>query len=320
MTAEVPEFRAGPRLWMQLIRHEWFYARSRQPELAALLLPSFAVSSPPSPEAGGWDPRTRTMTLAQELLRGRRWHLLLDILHHEMAHQVVTEAFGRRRDTMHGVAFARACELLEIATVDKPEMKDLEMPQEVPPIVRAVRQQLALSNSTSAREVVAALSRVQELTFRHNLALAESPNRLSHAHRLMDRPRKRWPRWTWAILHICEQLCQVRYIRWSLPDGKAVVELTGVSENLDLAEYLYHDLVQAGETLWRRHREDHQLPNNRRRLAFLGEQYVGLDRKVACQRQELEAKNALVLQPDPGLEAAFRKRHPRTCRRRSPAS
>ena len=54
------------------------------------------------------------------------------------------------------------------------------------------------------------------------------------------------------------------------------MELTGLPENLDLAESTYHYLLQAGEVLWRCHREKHQLSGSGKRNAFLIDLFLGL--------------------------------------------
>ncbi|MCK5799566.1 MAG: DUF2786 domain-containing protein [Deltaproteobacteria bacterium] len=178
--------------------------------------------------------------------------------------------------------------------------------------MRRIRGLLALSGSPNQHEAEAALARAQELALKHHIALSQTPDEARrYTHRLLDRPRKRWPRYTWVVLSTCEELHDVRYIRWATPSGASVVELTGTPEDLDLAEYTYHYLLHSGDAAWQHYREARGLENNRACLTFLQELFVAFDEKLARQRQEILASEALVFHPDPKLEAAFRERHPR---------
>ena len=311
MTDGIPCFQAGPRIWLQLLEHEWDYAREARRELTPLTRPSFALSAQMTRTLGRWNPETRTITLSDQLLQGRRWHLLISTVRHEMAHQVVSELFCGPPDTAHGPLFVRACALLGISPSATATLAELQEQREEPRIVRTIRRLLALSSSPNRHEAEAALARAQELALKHNVSLAGAPQQRRYAYRLLDRPRKRWPGYTWTILHTCEQLHQVRHLRWRVEGGEAVVELTGAPENLDLAEYVYHYLVHAGEQEWRRYRRRRQLGNNRQRLVFLLALYTAFDEKLARQRRELETRQALVLHPDRALEAFYRQRHPR---------
>lgn len=311
MAHDVPGFQAGPRIWLQLLEHEWDFAREG-PRLAGLGRPSFELSPRMTRSLGRWDAGTRTITLSERLLDGRRWHLLVSTLRHEMAHQVVSELWGAPEEPPHGPVFRRACELLGVSAEARATAAELEEEREEPRVVRTIRRLLALSSSPNRHEAEAALAKAQELALKHNVALADdaSGQRRQYAHRLLDRPRKRWPSYTWTVLHTCEKLHQVQHIRWTLPDGEAVVELFGAPDNLDLAEYVYHYLLAAGDGEWRRFRQEQGLANNRKRLSFLLALFSAFDRKLARQRQELVTTQALVVSEDAELQAFFRRRYP----------
>ena len=307
---EVPGFVAGPRIWLQLMEHEWDTTRGLRPALHRLQRPSFALSAQMTRSLGRWNPRTRTITLSELLLEGRRWHLLVSTLRHEMAHQVVSELYGGPPETTHGPAFARACALLGISPAATASAAELQQQRQEPRIVRTIRRLLALSASPNRHEAEAALARAQELALKYNISLWTDRQQRRYSYRLLDRPRKRWPSYTWTILYTCEQLHQVHHIRWRLRGGEAVVELTGADENLDMAEYTYHYLVNAGEAEWQQYRQRQELHNNRKRLSFLLALYGAFHEKLALQRQQLVTTQALVLHPDRQLAAFYRRRHP----------
>ncbi len=311
MANDAPPFQAGPRIWLQLLEHEWEFAREGKSQLRTLRRPSFALSERMTSTLGRWDAGTRTITLSERLLHGRRWHLLVSTLRHEVAHQIVSELWRAPDEPPHGPTFRRACQLLGVSAEARATVAELEEEREEPRAVRTIRRLLALSSSPNRHEAEAALARAQELALKHNVALsAGDAGQRRYAHRLLDRPRKRWPSYTWTVLHTCEELHQVQHIRWTLPGGEAVVELFGAPDNLDLAEYVYHYLLQAGETEWQRFRREQGLANNRKRLSFLLALYTAFDRKLAQKRQELAASQALVVREDVELNAFFRRRYP----------
>lgn len=316
MTAEVPQFNAGQQVWLALVSREWDSARWERRELLPLKRPNFVLSSAMSSTLGSWAADTRTITLSAKLLEGRRWHILVDTLRHEMAHQVVSELFALPGEAKHGEAFARACALLNTSPAATARPEELEQAAEEPRIVATIRKLLALSGSDNRHEAEVALARAQQLALKYNVTLGEEGTPRTYAHRLLDQPRKRWPRTTWPVLTICEQLHDVRYVSWSVDSGHKVVELTGTPENLDLAEYTYHYLVNTGEGLWRAYRREHGLTNNRAKLSFLMPLYSAFADKLLRQRTALiRTESALVHCRDPQVEVAYRTRHRRVTRR-----
>ncbi len=306
-----PTFTASRRVWLALIEHEWENIKLETPRLRRLRKPNFAISERLTRTLGRWDATTRTITLSHRLLEGRRWHLLIETLHHEIAHQVVSELFGESDEVAHGPTFRMACDLLGISPAASAGPEELEEQRREPKVVRTVRRLLALSGSPNQHEAEAALAKAQELAIKYNVELREREEPRGFEYRLLDRPRSRWPRYTWTILAICEELHEVRHIRWSTEAGVSVVELTGTPENLDLAEYTYHYLLHTGELEWRRYRLEHRLGSNRQRLTFLMSMFHAFKEKLRAQRRDLAQTQALLPVDDPELVRFYRTRHPR---------
>src|SRR6266581_4577094 len=51
---------------------------------------------PLSSDWGHWDPETRAITLAQRLIQNHSWDVVLEVLRHEIAHQLADERLGCR--------------------------------------------------------------------------------------------------------------------------------------------------------------------------------------------------------------------------------
>ena len=54
---------------------------------------------------GQWDPESHTIRMSLNLIENYPWDMVLEILRHEMAHQIVTDQFGS--DEAHGPLFRR---------------------------------------------------------------------------------------------------------------------------------------------------------------------------------------------------------------------
>ncbi len=61
---------------------------------------------------GQWDSETRTLTLSEALIREYPWDVILEVLKHEMAHQIVSETYGG--DEGHGALFHQVCRKLGV--------------------------------------------------------------------------------------------------------------------------------------------------------------------------------------------------------------
>src|SRR5207237_610844 len=59
-----------------------------------------------------WDPIGRVITITPALIERHAWNVVLEILKHEMAHQLVTELYGDA--DVHGAMFAQACDRLGV--------------------------------------------------------------------------------------------------------------------------------------------------------------------------------------------------------------
>lgn len=308
-----PFFRAEQHVWLDLIRAEWRYARGQAN--VRMKQPNFALSEGMTSTLGLWNPGTRTITLAARLLDGRYWRVLVETLRHEMAHQIVSEVFQMGDTRVHGDEFARACRLLGIPSTARATAADLAPSGECPPIVNKIRKLLALSGSSNQFEAETALRKAQELALKYDVDMGRVEGR-EYGYRLLDGPRKRWPRYTWQILGLCQTLHDVRSIVLRSATQGTVIEIFGTPANLDLAEYTFHYLRNTGELVWEEHlKEDGRRGSASRKTSFLEGLYSGFAEKLEKQRVEIERSTALVRLDDPRLEAYYRERHTRVTNR-----
>ena len=73
-----------------------------------------ALAIAPITNYGEWRPATRTIVMADHLIRDYPWNVVLEVLKHEMAHQYVHEVLGHQAERPHGERFQEACHRLGV--------------------------------------------------------------------------------------------------------------------------------------------------------------------------------------------------------------
>lgn len=246
---------------------------------------------------GQWDPFFRTITINRTLITDHSWDIVLEILKHEMAHQYVSEVFGRPDDNTHGDVFEAACRNVGVAvwaakaTGELPEtiptLRERVLSQDDERLLQKVEKLLALAGSANEHESLLAMQKVRELYTKHNF------DRL-RAHRAGDmdsliicRQRKKMEPHESMIYSILNESFFVKVVHTSLYDAKAcvkykAVELLGTRENLLMAEYVFYFLLQQCDSLWKDHKKKSQCDGRLRRSYQLGILH-GFSEKLSSQ-------------------------------------
>ena len=105
--------------------------------------------------------KSRTLELARPLLVEHGWNVLVEVLHHEMAHQFVHEVLGVHDESAHGPAFRRVCQErgIDARAAGLPDPAD---PAETH-VLERIAKLLALAESANEHEASAAMSAAQRL-------------------------------------------------------------------------------------------------------------------------------------------------------------
>lgn len=305
--------------WLLGLAEAWEQARRRCPAAQPLRRPTLAISDTLQRRLGQWERRARRLTLAARLFRRGRWDDVLHVLHHEMAHQLADEALGARDETEHGPTFRRACALLGLDAAASMAVEEGDGELAEPEIVRRIHKLLALGESPNHHEAEAALAKARELFLKYNLRTLAEPGTRRYAWRIVGPAWRRVPAHVWSIVNIIGDFYFVEFICRPCADpggegDQRLLELYGTPENLDLAEYVFHFLLQQGEREWLAYRRERQLRGGRLRASFLAGLYQGFRQSLARQEARLSSSEALVWCGDPGLEAYFQQRNPRVRR------
>ncbi len=226
--------------------------------------PVFEISDT-GKELGAWCQSTRTLRLSRHLILKYSWSVTLQVLKHEMAHQLCSEEF-LITGPPHGEAFQRACDLLGVL----PEYRrpGIVVPEMVEQATGAskissggreclakVEKLLALSQSSNEHEAALAMQKANDLIEKYHIRELGNDPQYRYGIAVIDRKRKRIESYQRRICTILHDFFFVRVVLSSLYDPLTdetykTIELLGTKENVTIAEYCYHFLENRLASLW----------------------------------------------------------------------
>ena len=143
------------------------------------LRPCSIEISPVTSIYGLWDGESRTITIAENLIEQHPWNIVVEILKHEMAHQVAHELLNADGQTAHSVTFQRACKMLGVAPwaatatgalpTNINDVLSTTLGESDSRLLRKADKLFSLAASANEHEAQLAMERAQELLIRHNL-------------------------------------------------------------------------------------------------------------------------------------------------------
>lgn len=261
---------------MDKLQHLWLRQLQLEFEEICLLygleleLPLFEISDAHK-ELGSWRADTRTLRLSRQLIAGYSWSVTLQVLKHEMAHQLCSEQF-HIVGAPHGEAFQKACELLGVLPeYRRPGAVVVEIVEQAVGISKIsergreclakVQKLLALSQSSNEHEAALAMQKANELIEKYHIRELGNEQENRYGFGIIDRKKKRIESYQRRISTILHDFFFVRVVLSSLYDPLRnetykTIELLGTKENVTIAEYCYHFLENRLASLWslNRHR------------------------------------------------------------------
>jgi predicted SprT family Zn-dependent metalloprotease len=299
---------------------------------------------------GTWNATTRTIVISRLLIERHSWDVVIEVLKHEMAHQLASEAYGG--GPYHDEPFKRACARLGVAAwaakasgplpESIPQWRDRALSPDDERLLKRVEKLLALANSANEHEALAAMQKVQELYAKHELerlrGARPGPGPCSGAgdaardadalvHLILTRKRRRTEAFESMIYSILAEHFFVRVVFGQQFDAQDLeryqtAELTGTRENVLMAEYVHHFLWNQIHSLWRHYQERTGKPVGAKKSYMLGvlsgfRDKLGRGAKEQQQRVAAEAglsageSWALVSLAKQELDEYVARRHPR---------
>jgi hypothetical protein len=272
---------------------------------------------------GQWSAASRRLELSRQLVLDRPWPEVIAVLEHEMAHQFVDEVLRVADETAHGATFQRVCEERGIdgrahgAPVVRDEPVDAAAAAAQRTVDR-IRKLLALAGSPNQHEAEAAMQRAHELMLRHNLD--QLPGRRDFDVRHLGAPFRRANPVEAQVVSLLAELFFVEAISIPVYVPRAghrahTYEIAGTPPNLDMACHVHAFLLATADRLWRDNRGDERIRSGHDRVPYQIGVIRGFRDKLLRERVQLR-EVGLVWVGDPGLDAFYRRRHPRVVTRR----
>ena len=318
------------QLWLQQLHLEFddICASHR----LALTPPVFEITD--SQQAYGcWRPATKTLGLSRHLILNHSWDVTLQVLKHEMAHQLCSQWQGQGSIQAHGEMFHRACELLGVlpefrraGTILPEHVEEIaafsELSEHGRKCLGRIEKLLALGRSANEHEAALAMEKANELIEKYHLQGLSQGLKPHHAYVVIDRKQKRVAGYQRHICSILQEFFLVRVVlsqRFDPAEGESfkTIELFGTPENTAIAEYCYHFLENRLALLWT---QNGKAFNGRTRTEK-NSYYLGLLRgfslKMRAQKQAravqdmVPAAGALITAEEQRLAAFVGLRYPR---------
>ena len=285
---------------------------------------------------GSWTSGLRKISISSHLIRNHSWDHVLEVLKHEMAHQMVNEYYGSL-DTTHGFLFDKACKKLGVsawaskATGSLPEgiapSEQRVLCEEDEKLLKRAEKLLALAASDNENEALLAMERVRELYTKHNLKKIKNKIHNDYSYRIINHKKKRASQTQAIIAGIISENYFVDVIFSSLYDPSVneshkTLEIFGTAENVEMAEYVYHFLFNNLPKLWSKYKKQTGVSAKSKKSYIHGVLY-GFSEKLKIQKGELKkassnGKWGLQISMDQGLDIYKRelwqyinKRHPK---------
>ena len=294
---------------------------------------------------GTWEPESRTISLSSQLIANHSWAVTINVLKHEMAHQVCSELLGSQQ-APHGTDFHRACqalglpeefrrsggdlpEVLETLTASNPATAKGRQ------LIGRVSKLMALASSSNEHEATLAMQKANELIEKYNLEEINEHHPSSYTSVTINHKKKRIEAWQRRICGILNNFFFVQPVLSSLYDPLSdqthkTIELLGTSENVVVAEYCYHFLENQIHSLWLQNRHRFKGKTRTEKNSFFLGILSGFYEKLELQSSSSAAAkkvpvngqtvSALVVSDDQGLGEFVGMKFPRlrTVRRSGP--
>ena len=269
-------------------------------------------------ELGHWNSVSRTLTLSEAHISGDPWLSVMETLRHEMAHQYVDEILMVQDEPPHGQAFREACQQLRCApTCSKSSVWNSSTSgwDSQNKILRRLKKVLSLANSPNEFEAQVAVQKARHLLFKYSIDLVELDEERHFSTRCLGEVKGRRSShefWLGMILNeyfFVEVLWAESY-NPALDKTGSILQIFGTPANLDMAEYVFHFLIDLLQRLWQDYKLAQSITFNRERQRYFAGIVEGFYYKLQEQDKTIRETEGLVWQGDPKLSAFYRHLNP----------
>ncbi|MBF0119379.1 MAG: DUF2786 domain-containing protein [Desulfobacterales bacterium] len=275
---------------------------------------------------GYWSSSKREICLNRDFVVNYPWEDVIEVLLHEMAHQMTEEVCFKINESDHGETFRYACKILHAnpkASGDyKPihdRIKDDDLSYNDKILIR-VKKLMALAESQNIHEAEAAMAKSHELILKHNLELFETTSEKNFVNVFLGKPELRRFREDYSLANILQDFYFV-YCIWvnaySIEKCKMgkILEINGTIQNVKIANYVYDFVRRYIDSKWEKYNLKKRF-NRYRKTDFAVGIIKGFNEKLLSQQDkcQLNPKTSLELikTHDPMFTSYINYRYPRT--------
>jgi len=293
---------------------------------------------------GQWDPLLREIKISQELIYHYSWHIVLEILKHEMAHQLVTDKGSEENG--HGAEFKSFCQKIAVDPrfqraqseinlneIDFESSKGFESNEAVDPegqrLMEKIEKLLSLAQSSNQNEALAAMEKVNELYEKYNIdRIVRRTEKNNYKYLVINLKSSKVRAHYSIIASILMEHFFVEIVNSDIYDPlnnrkNKTIEIFGTKENLLIAEYVFHFLNRTVEELWKHHAKIHFLDTKYKRSFQLGLLH-GFNSKLRVSKENRLkkitdpeiSKSLTLLEDDPGLSLFIGMKYPKLSSRK----
>ena len=275
---------------------------------------------------GTWNRQTSTIAMQRRFVLEHPWEAVVDVLKHEMAHQLADQILNPLPDEPpHGAAFRKACTILHIQPRASGDYKTLReslqegADGESDRLLVKIRKLLALAEGGETFEAEAALAKAQYLISRHQIDLVQLKRRRNFFSIFLTEPAVVRDHVLGSLSLLLSDFYYVEAIwttAWVVEKGRfgRALEISGTSDNLSLAEYVFHFVMRFIDSSWQRFTGSKKLGARRKRDFGIGV-VEGFRKRLQAELETMRChepgERGIILWRDPELYAYYRFRHPR---------
>ncbi len=231
-----------------------------------LRLPAFRLTSGAHPLAS-WISADHLMSFSRAFVLQADWGSLVEVLRHEVAHQLAATFPGADQETSHGPLFRRACEILRADPRATTRLGRDRLLQDTSPdatphdrLIRKVRLLMQLAESANPHESAQAAAKANALIIKYNLDILTNDETRNFVSLFLGKPALRHSAHTVGITALLEAhyFVQVVWVSaYVLEKGKMgrVPEVSGTLPNVRIAGYVFDYLLQYIASQWNQYRQ-----------------------------------------------------------------
>jgi len=232
---------------------------------------------------GSWHSADRVIKISGDLIRKHSWDIVVQVLKHEMAHQVVSEILKGHGG--HGKDFHKACDLLGVSKsfrqgenrLNCEGLPGVKKPQKSfdQNLLEKIEKLFALAGSCNKHESLLAMQKANQLLEKYNLERIKRQKLAGYSYTIINHQKKRVENFQRRICYILQNYFYVEVIYSSLYDAKQLtkfktIELLGAEENVLIAEHVYYFLLNRLSGLWEQYKDAANCSWKKKRSYWLG--------------------------------------------------